>query len=178
MAQTLSEQAYAVLTIVALRGSATAYQIEGMLAQLAGEFWSAPHTQVYRLCEQLARSGLLRARQETAGRRRRVFALTSKGRDTISVWVRTATEQSMEIRDVAHLKLMASELSTTADVRELARAQVASYRRRLHALDEIESRHGARRELALRLQGIRMGRAVYEAALAFWADIAERPPRI
>lgn len=178
MAQMLGDPAHAVLTIVALRGSATAYQIEGMLEQLAGEFWSVPHTQVYRLCEQLAQSGLLRAKQEAVGRRRRVFALTGKGRNTITRWVRTPTERSMEIRDVAHLKLMASALSTSEDVRNLARTQIASYRRRLRGLDEIESRHGARPELALQLQSVRMGRAVYQAALAFWTDIAERPPKI
>lgn len=178
MTDKLGDQAYAVLTIIALRGSATAYEIERVLDQLAREFWSVPHTQVYRLCEQLAQSGLLRAKQEATGRRRRVFALTGKGRSTITRWVRAPTPCSLEIRDVAHLKLLASELSTTEDVRNLACAQIAAYRQRLRALDDVEARYGSRPELALRLQSIRMGRAVYEAALAFWAGVAERPPKI
>lgn len=178
MTDKLGDQAYGVLTIIALRGSATAYEIEGALDQLAGEFWSVPHTQVYRLCEQLAQSGLLSAKQEATGRRRRVFALTGKGRNTLTKWVRAPTERSLEVRDVAQLKLMASELSTTEDVRNLAYAQMASYRQRLRALDDIESRYGSRPELVLRLQSIRMGRAAYEAALAFWTEIAERPPNV
>lgn len=178
MTSTLSDQAYVVLTVIALRAPVTAYGIERMLDQLAGEFWSAPHTQVYRECRRLADAGLVRERQEASGRRRRVYALTKKGRDTITQWVRTPTDRSIEVRDISQFKLMASELSTTEDVRRLADAQAAAYRRRLAVLSAIEARYRARPDIAPRLRSIEMGRAVYEAALSFWTKIAKRPPKV
>jgi PadR family transcriptional regulator AphA len=178
MAGELGDQAYAVLTIVALRGSSTAYEIERVLDQLSGEFWSAPHTQVYRECARLTKAGLLREKQERTGRRRRAYTLTKKGREMITAWVRTPTDRSMDIRDVSHLKLLASELSTTDDVRRLAQAQVSGYRRRLRTLDQIQERYASRPEFKLRIQSVAMGRAVYQAALTFWTSIANHPPKI
>ena len=174
----LSDQAYAVLTVIALHRSATAYEIEHTLDQFAGEFWSTPHTQVYRECMRLAAAGLIGEKQEISGRRRRVYTLTKKGRSTISEWVRTPTDRSIEVRDVAQLKLLASEFSSAEDVRRLAEAQIVVYRRRLRVLSKVEEQFGARPELALRLLPVAMGRAVYEAALRFWTAIAKKPPQV
>lgn len=173
----IGDQGYAVLTVLGLLGEASAYDIERFLKRLAGEFWSAPHTQVYRECAQLSEAKLVSEKQERSGRRRRIYALTRKGRDALQTWVRTPTDRSIEIKDIASLKLLASELSTTEDVRALARTQVAEYDRRLALLDAFEARFKDP-ALALRMQSIPMGRAVYEAARTFWASIAENPPKI
>ena len=172
---TLGDSAHAVLVVVALRGPSTAYDVKRALVRLAGEYWSAPHTQVYRECARLAAAGLLEEEVEEAGRRRRVYDLTPAGRDAVTAWVREPTDVSMEIRDVASLKLFAAELSTPDDVRALAEQQVASYRRRLAILDDVEERFGGRPEIAPRLRNVAMGRAVYEAALAFWEGVAVDP---
>jgi DNA-binding PadR family transcriptional regulator len=178
MASGSGDQSYAVLTIVALLGPASAYDIERFLERLAAEFWSAPHTQVYRECAALEGAGLLRAKQEKTGRKRRVYSLTKKGRDEVTDWIRTPTGRSIEIRDISHLKLLASELSTTEDIRALAEAQVASYEARLQNLSEIEERYHSRPELGLRMQSVAMGRGVYQAALDFWTKIAKNPPAV
>jgi PadR family transcriptional regulator AphA len=164
-----------VLVLIALRGPSTAYDVKRALARLAGEYWSAPHTQVYRECARLAEAGLLDEQVEEGGRRRRVYELTTDGRDAVIAWVREPTDSSMEVRDVASLKLFASELSTPEDVRGLAERQVADYRRRLASLDEAEARFGDRPELAPRMRSVAMGRAVYNAALEFWEDVADEP---
>jgi DNA-binding PadR family transcriptional regulator len=171
----LSDSAHAVLVLIALRGPSTPYEVKRALARLAGEYWSAPHTQVYRECARLAAAGLLDEQVEEGGRRRRVYELTATGRDAVTAWVRQPTDASMEIRDVASLKLFAAELSTPEDVRALAERQVADYRRRLRILDDAEARFGDRPELALRMRNVAMGRAVYEAALAFWEGVAADP---
>ena len=93
----------------------------------------------------------------------------------MAAWVREPTDSSMEIRDVALLKLFAAELSTPEDVRTLAERQVRDYRRRLAILDATEERFADRPELALRLRNVALGRAVYNAALAFWQGVAEDP---
>jgi DNA-binding PadR family transcriptional regulator len=175
MSSRLSDSSYAVLVLIALRGPSTAYDVKRGLARLAGEYWSAPHTQVYRECARLAAAGLLDEQVEKAGRRRRVYELTDMGRDAVTAWVREPTDSSMEIRDVASLKLFAAELSTPEDVRALAEGQVADYRRRLRILDDAEARFEDRPELALRMRNVAMGRAVYEAALAFWQRVVADP---
>jgi PadR family transcriptional regulator, regulatory protein AphA len=175
VATSLSDSAQAVLVLIALRGPSTAYDVKRALARLAGEYWSAPHTQVYRECARLSSAGLLDEQVERGGRRRRVYDLTDAGRDAVVAWVREPTDSSMEIRDVASLKLFAAELSTPDHVRALAERQVAEYRRRLALLDDVEARFGGRPELALRMRNVVMGRAVYEAALAFWEDVAAHP---
>ena len=174
----IGDQGYAVMTMIGLLGPSSAYDIERFLNRLAGEYWAAPHTQVYRECAQLEEAGLVSAKQEKVGRRRRVFSLTKRGRDALVSWVRTPTERSIEIRDIANLKLLASELSTTEDVRELALAQVTAYDARLRILDGIEDRYAERPELSLRLQNVAMGRALYQAARGFWQRIADEPPTI
>jgi PadR family transcriptional regulator, regulatory protein AphA len=175
VADRLTDSAHAVLVLIALRGPSTAYDVKRALARLAGEYWSAPHTQVYRECARLAEAGLLDEQVEEGGRRRRVYALSDAGRDAVTAWVRDPAASSMEIRDVASLKLFAAELSTPEDVRALAEGQVADYRRRLAILDEAEARFGDRPEFALRMRNVGMGRAVYEAALGFWESVAAEP---
>jgi PadR family transcriptional regulator AphA len=175
VADRLSDSTYAVLVLIALRGRSTAYDVKRGLARLVGEFWSAPHTQVYRECSRLAAAGLLQEDAEQGGRRRRVYELTPAGRKALTAWVREPIDSSMEIRDVALLKLFAAELSTPEDVRGLAERQMADYRRRLEILDDAETRFADRPELALRLRHVALGRAVYEAALAFWQGVADDP---
>ena len=175
MASRLSDSAHAVLVLIALRGPSTAYEVKRALARLAGEYWSAPHTQVYRECARLAASGMLDEQVESGGRRRRVYELTAAGREAVTAWIREPTDSSMEIRDVASLKLSAAELSTPDDVRTLAEQQVNAYRRRLAILDDLEARYGERPELALRIRNIAMGRAVYDAALTFWQGVGQDP---
>lgn len=171
----LTDSAYAVLVLIALRGPSTGYDVKRSLVRLAGEYWAVPHTQVYRECSRLAGAGLLQEDEEATGRRRRRYALTPAGREAVDAWVREPTDQTMAIRDVASLKLSAAELSTAADVRALAERQVADYRRRLAILDELEARYGSRPELALRTRNIAMGRGVYRAALTFWEGVVEDP---
>lgn len=175
MPAALSDSAHAILVVVALRGPSTAYEVKRSLVHLAGEYWSVPHTQVYRECARLAEAGLLREDAEEGGRRRRRYEVTPQGRETVTEWVREPTDDSMQIRDVASLKLGAAELSTPEDVRALAERQVADYRRRIAILDGIDERFGGRPELALRVRNVAMGRAVYEAALAFWEGVVADP---
>jgi PadR family transcriptional regulator AphA len=171
----LTDSAYAVLLVTGLRGPSSAYDVKRALARLAGEYWSVPHTQVYRECARLAEAGLLREDAEEGGRRRRVYELTPRGREELTAWVREPTDDSMEIRDVANLKLSAAELSTPDDVRALAERQVEAYRRRIAVLDEADAYFDARPEIALRGRNIAMGRGVYEAALAFWQSVVADP---
>lgn len=174
----LSDQSYAVLVMIALRGPSTAYDVERALGPLTREYWAVPHTQVYRECARLEKAGLVREQREEKGRRKRVYTVTAKGRREIADWIREPSEGSMEIRDASQMKLLAAELSTTQDIRALAERQVVAYRRRLEVLDEMLDRFKDRPEIQVRLLAVSMGKGVYRAALNFWQGIVKDPPKV
>jgi DNA-binding PadR family transcriptional regulator len=76
----LGPGSYALLGLVALRRSASAYDLKRGLGHLAREFWAMPHAQIYGETARLAAAGLLAAEQEEAGRRRRAYRITPAGR--------------------------------------------------------------------------------------------------
>ena len=164
--------------MIALNEPFSAYDVKQQLAQMGREFWSVPHTQVYRECGRLEAAGLIEAEQQTGGRRRRAYSLTPEGWERVRSWVRSEEARSMEIRDVAQLKLVASELSTADDVRRLARRQVAEYDARLARLDRTEEIFAAHPDRRLRALNLELGRAVYRAARDFWSGIEDQPPVI
>jgi PadR family transcriptional regulator, regulatory protein AphA len=172
----LTATSYAVLGIVALRGPSTPYQIKRALGRLGTHFWSVPHTQCYTETQRLAAVGLLSVDCEAQGRRRRSYGLTEAGQRLLRDWLAEPTTASMEIRDMAELKLLCGEFGRPEDVVALARQQVASYRQRLASLDEVEQRFADRSDLVLRMAPTRLGRRVYQVAVDFWQDIAEHPP--
>jgi len=172
----LTATSYAILGIVALRGPSTPYQIKRALGRLGTHFWSVPHTQCYTETQRLAAAGLLSVESEEHGRRRLSYRLTDAGQRLLRDWLAEPTAESMEIRDMAELKLFCAELGRPEDVVALARQQVASYRQRLASLDEVERRFADRSDLAVRMAPTRLGRRVYEVAVDFWQAIAERPP--
>jgi DNA-binding MarR family transcriptional regulator len=124
----------------------------------------------------LAAAGLLSVESEEHGRRRLSYRLTDAGQRLLRDWLAEPTAESMEIRDMAELKLFCAELGRPEDVVALARQQVASYRQRLASLDEVERRFADRSDLAVRMAPTRLARRVYEVAVDFWRAIAERPP--
>jgi DNA-binding PadR family transcriptional regulator len=105
-----------------------------------------------------------------------VFEITAAGRTALEEWL-TQPASTFEIRDEGELKLFFGQLTTKRNVVALARSQAAEYRRRLADLDQVEQRFGNRRDMAMRLAPMGMGRAIYEAAIAFWDGVAANPPR-
>ncbi len=171
----LDDSAFAVLGVIALRGPSTAYELKRALGRITGEFWSVPHVTPYRVTAELERSGMLAADQEEGGRRRRVYSLTDAGRSAIGAWLSEPTSETMTIRDPGQLHLLFAELADPDAIAELARAQVSVYQARLAALDETEARLADDPVRAARLGPLRLGRAVYLAALSFWSSVAEAP---
>jgi DNA-binding PadR family transcriptional regulator len=164
-----------VLGLIALRGPSTAYEVKRALSRIADEFWPVPHVTPSRVTAELERLGLLTAQQEQGGRRRRVYSLTDEGRSALQTWVAEPTSETMTIRDAGQLHLLFAELADPAAIAELARAQIAVYEARLAALDQTEGRLADDPVRMSRLGPLRLGRAVYSAALSFWTSVAEAP---
>jgi DNA-binding PadR family transcriptional regulator len=171
----LDDSAFAVLGLIALRGPSTAYALKRALSRITSEYWSVPHVTPYRATAELERLGMLTAEQERGGRRRRVYSLTDEGRAALETWLSAPTSETMNIRDPGQLHLLFAELADPAAIVELARAQIRVYEARLAMLDETEARLAGDPVRAPRLGPLRLGRAVYSAALSFWRSVAEAP---
>jgi DNA-binding PadR family transcriptional regulator len=171
----IDDSAFAVLGLIALRGPSTAYEVKRALSRITSEFWSVAHVTPYRVTAELARLGMLTAEQEQGGRRRRVYSLTEEGRSALREWLSEPTSETMNIRDPGQLRLLFAELADADAIAELARAQVREYEGRLATLDATEARLASDPARAARLGPLRLGRAVYSAALSFWSSVAEAP---
>jgi DNA-binding PadR family transcriptional regulator len=171
----LDDSAFAVLGLIALRGPSTAYELKRALSRITGEFWSVAHVTPYRVTADLESRGLLTAEQERGGRRRRVFSMTEEGRSALNAWLSEPTSETMAIRDPGQLQLLFAELADPAAMAELAHAQIRVYDARLATLDETEARLGGDPVREARLGPLRLGRAVYTAAMSFWTSVAEAP---
>jgi DNA-binding PadR family transcriptional regulator len=171
----LEDSALAILGLIALRGPSTAYELKRALSRITREYWPVAHVTPYRVTAELERTGMLTAEQERGGRRRRVYSLTDDGRSKLDAWLSEPTSETMSIRDPGQLHLLFAELVEPEARAELALAQIRVYEARLATLDETEARLAEDAVRAQRLAPLRLGRAVYSAALSFWTSVAEAP---
>jgi DNA-binding PadR family transcriptional regulator len=124
----LTPTSYIVLGLLdaAAPAEATPYDLKQMMAVSVDNFWSTPHAQVYREPERLATGGLVTERREEAGRRRRFYAITDRGRAALQDWRHTAPDDLPELRDLGVLKLFFG-----ADPAVVAEHQIAAHKAKL-----------------------------------------------
>jgi DNA-binding PadR family transcriptional regulator len=122
----LTPTSYIVLGLLSMAGQATPYDLKQMILGPVGHVWSLPHSQIYAEPARLARAGHLTERQEPDGRRRKLYALTDRGRAAFQEWLSVPTPELYTLRDLALLKLFFG-----ADLPGLAEAQLVTHRKRL-----------------------------------------------
>jgi len=103
----LTSTSYAVLSLLELLGEATSYDLKQALVLSIENFWRVPHTTFYEEPARLANAGYLTARQESTGRRRRLYRLTEAGRAALREWADDPAAAPEQIRDEAMLKIFA-----------------------------------------------------------------------
>jgi DNA-binding PadR family transcriptional regulator len=162
----MTETSYIVLGLLELAEPATPYDLKQFAQRSVFNFWSIPHTQIYTECERLARAGLLDERREESGRRRRIYTLTTPGREALDAWRAEPTSKLYEVRDLGVLKLFFG-----ADPSQLAPAQVEAHRKQLEELEQLEAEagempRGARLALELGIAGER-------AFIRYWSELEE-----
>jgi PadR family transcriptional regulator AphA len=162
----LTPTSYIVLGLLELAGEATPYRLKQLVAGSVGYFWKLQHAQLYTEPERLAKAGYVSETREEGGRRRKLYALTPKGRRALGEWRAETTTGLAELREPATLKLFFG-----ADPAGLAAVQIPANRARLAEYEAIrdampdEVPAGPRNALEL---GIRVERAT----IAFWEDLA------
>lgn len=164
---------FVILGLLALSGrkALSGYEITKMIARVVSSFWHESEGQIYPAMERLAAAGAIAVRQETRqGRRKKLYALTPKGRKQLRAWLAGAVEVGRP-RDELMLKLF---FGSEAEIPDLIR-HVRAHRARMEAQLaqcrewESEARQDARpyrRFVDLTLQA---GMKLSEAHLQ-WAD--------
>jgi PadR family transcriptional regulator AphA len=169
----LTATSFIVLGLVDRLAEASPYDLKQAVADSVGNFWSVPHSQIYREAARLEGGGYLGCRVERTpgGRERKLYRLLPPGEEALERWRREPPESLPDLRDPGLLKLHLG-----ADPQQLARVRVAAHRRKL---DE----YRARRELDPG-DGPRGAWLTLDAGIAheqewvrFWSEIADGRPR-
>jgi DNA-binding PadR family transcriptional regulator len=166
----LSTTSYVVLGLIGLRGPSTPYDLKRAVAHSIGFFWPFPHTQLYDEPARLAEHGLLTVSHEPDGRRRKLYAITEAGLRELRAWLKAPTDEQLQLRNAAEIKLFFCELGDAEDVQALAREQVTMHEQRIAELDAIAERFHGRDDLAARLVPLELGRRIEQTALKFWRE--------
>ncbi len=134
MSSVLTPTSYIVLGLLDAMGAGSVYDLKQAVGMSVGNFWSVPHSQLYREAARLDDAGLLEGRDDPTpgGRPRRVFSLSAAGRRALQEWREdTAVDRLPELRDPGLLKLFFG-----ADPARLAAARLAAHRRQLAGYEE------------------------------------------
>jgi PadR family transcriptional regulator AphA len=178
----LTPTSYLVLGLLAREGPSTPYALERHVAATLGNFWSFPHTLLYSEPERLEALGLVTETRESAGRRRRSFAITSAGIEALDAWLERPARARTELRDLGLLQLFFMDLASDQARLRLAQEQLTIHQAKLSAYEgdaRIERRSGAlvsglRTVEHWRGATLPMGLLYEAAAVEFWQDVADK----
>ncbi len=135
-----------------------------MASLTVGEFWTLPHSQLYAEPARLARAGYLTEQQEPHGRRRKLYALTDRGRQALDDWLGTFAPEPYMLRDPALLKLFFG-----ADIQQLAEVQLETHRQKLAQYETIREQLTDEAPAGPRL-GLELGIRHERETVNFWAE--------
>ncbi len=125
----LAATAGSVLGMVAL-GARSGYDIQRAAERSVRFFWALGAPQVYTELKRLEAAGLVDGRDEATGRRpRRLFEVTTAGREALHAWLTQEASASLEIRDGELLRLFFADVLDPDE----ALALVGTIRRRSEA---------------------------------------------
>jgi len=167
----LTPTSYVVLGMVSMRGPSTSYDLKRAVQNSVGYFWPFPHAQLYSEPKRLVELGLLEVQSEEEGRRRQTYTATEAGLAALQAWIAEPTEEQLQVRDVAELKLFFAEFARSDDILNLAREQIEQHRERISVYEGMQERFRDREDIAERMVPLRLGLAMEYAALDFWEKL-------
>jgi DNA-binding PadR family transcriptional regulator len=140
----LTPTSYIVLGLVERFGEASPYDLKQAVARSVGNFWSVPHSQIYREAARLEAGGYLSCREERTpgGRPRKLYRLRRRGQRAMARWREDPPEELPELRDPGLLKLFFD-----ADPLALAQARVEAHKEKLSECQQrrkLDPREGPR----------------------------------
>jgi PadR family transcriptional regulator AphA len=177
----LTPTAYLILGLLAREGPSTPYALERHVAATLGNFWSFPHTLLYKEPPRLAALGLVTEAREPEGRRRRVLVITTAGTEALTAWLERPARAHTEFRDLGLLQLFFMDLAPDGARLRLAQEQLVLHAAKLAAYEadaRLERRGdvsapGLRTVEHWRGATLPMGILYERAAIQFWTSVAE-----
>ena len=166
----LTSVSYVVLGLIESAGEATPYQLKQVAARSVGNFWTIQHAQLYTEPERLAKAGLLDEEREKGGRRRRTYRLTKAGREALSEWRDTPSDELGELRNPALLQLFFG-----AEKEPLARVQLEAHEAKLAEYEELYATAAEWLPEGQRLS-LEAGIAHEREWLRFWRAVRDNRP--
>jgi DNA-binding PadR family transcriptional regulator len=101
----LTSTSYVVLGMLDWLGPSTPYRLKRVLAQSVEDFFPVPHGSFYAEPARLAAAGYVSEDVEPGGRRRKTYALTSRGREALEDWLAQPETRFGEFRFPGILKI-------------------------------------------------------------------------
>ena len=135
----LSPTAYVILGMLRL-GKQTGYDIKQLVDKSTRFFWAASYGQIYPELKRLEKAGLVRGGNEPqGGRQRRAYELTDEGHRALDEWLRTPDVTTVEMRDLALLKLFFADGLPGEDAAALAHAASERHAAIVAALEQVQA---------------------------------------
>jgi PadR family transcriptional regulator AphA len=177
----LTPTAYLILGLLAREGPSTPYALERHVAATLGNFWSFPHTLLYKEPPRLVTLGLVTEEREQEGRRRRVLLITTAGTEALTAWLERPARAHTEFRDLGLLQLFFMDLAPDGARLRLAQEQLELHAAKLAAYEadaRLERRGdasapGLRTAEHWRGATLPMGILYERAAVEFWTSVAD-----
>ncbi|MCA1700933.1 MAG: PadR family transcriptional regulator [Actinobacteria bacterium] len=169
----LTPTSYIVLGLVEQLGEASPYDLKQAVASSVGNFWSVPHSQIYREAARLERAGHLSCRHErtSGGRPRKAYRLRPSGARALARWRQEPPKELPDLRDPGLLKLFFG-----ADPCPLAEARRDAHARKLEEYEERRSLDPGDGPRAVWLS-LDAGIGHEREWVRFWSEVArERQP--
>ena len=161
----LTPTSYIVLGLLAWTGASTPYRLKQIVAASVGNFWTLQHAQLYTETERLAKAGYVTVTREESGRRRKLYAITAKGRAALEEWRGQPTDAIGELRNQAILKLFFG-----ADPAALGPPQLAAHRAKLAEYEQTRERMPADAPAEVRL-ALDAGIAAERQQIEWWQQV-------
>jgi PadR family transcriptional regulator, regulatory protein AphA len=164
----LTPTSYIVLGLLAQAHGVTPYDLKAMVAGGIGNLWSLQHTQLYAEPERLTKAGYLTETREDGGRRRKLYSITSAGREALAAWLGSGPGDDLpEVRDIGLLKVYfgADPSSFAAKLAEVHRVKLREYEALEEALRDDP-------ELAGPLTALRAGLGHEREWVRYWTALA------
>jgi DNA-binding PadR family transcriptional regulator len=163
----LTPTSYIVLGLLEWAGESTPYRLKQLVAASVGHFWTLQHAQLYTEPERLAAGGYVTEKREQGGRRRKLYALTERGRKALAEWREDPATDRAELREPSLLKLFFG-----ADPKRLAEAQLPAHRAKLEEYEAIRDGMPADVPAGPR-QALDVGMRYEREFIEFWKELAD-----
>jgi PadR family transcriptional regulator, regulatory protein AphA len=167
----LNPVSYVILGLVARDGPSTPYELKAAVARGIAGFWPFPHSQIYSEAARLAEAGLLTGEAESAGRRRRTYAITPAGQQALAGWLAEPSREQPQIRSLGLLQLYFGQFARPEDRAALAAAQIEVHREVLGHYQDVRAALAARGDRPWQLRVAELGIAQVTAIIKEWEQM-------